>query len=43
MPIDPTRLDAIAVPYAEGITSIRGRRVQRLLRREFASFDTVRR
>ncbi len=43
MPIDPSRLDSIAVAYAEGMTSIRGRRVQRLLRRELASFDTVRR
>ena len=43
MPIDPSKLDSIAVAYAEGMTSIRGRRVQRLLRRELAGFDTVRR
>jgi hypothetical protein len=43
MPIDAAKLDSIALTYAEGMTSIRGRRVQRLLRRELASFDTVRR
>ena len=39
MPLDPARLDSIAHAYAEGMTSIRGRRVQRLLRRELAGFD----
>ena len=43
MPIDPSTLHSIAAAYAEGMTTIRGRRVQRLLRRELASFDTVRR
>ena len=43
MPLDPAKLDSIALAYTEGMTSIRGRRVQRLLRRELADFDTVRR
>ena len=36
MPIDPAALSSIAAAYASGMTSIRGRRVQRLLKREFA-------
>jgi len=43
VPLDPAKLDSIALAYTEGMTSIRGRRVQRLLRRELADFDTVRR
>lgn len=35
-PIDPDALAALAAAYAQGMTSIRGRRVQRLVRREFA-------
>ena len=41
MPIDPTVLAALASDYAKPMTSIRGRRVQRLLRREFAGADRV--
>ena len=41
MPIDPDTLAAIAFDYAKGMTSIRGRRVQRLIRREFAGADEV--
>ena len=36
MPIDPAALSSIAAAYAGAMTSIRGRRVQRLLQREFA-------
>jgi hypothetical protein len=41
MPIDPGALSALAADYAKGMTSIRGRRVQRLLTREFAGADHV--
>lgn len=39
MPIDPDTLSSFASEYAKNMTSIRGRRVQRLLRREFAGAD----
>lgn len=41
MPIDPDTLSALASNYAKGMTSIRGRRVQRLLKREFAGAEYV--
>lgn len=41
MPIDPNTLSSLASDYAKGMTSIRGRRVQRLLKREFAGADHV--
>lgn len=41
MPIEPDTLAALASEYASGMTSIRGRRVQRLLKREFAGADYV--
>ena len=41
MPIDADALSAVAAEYAKGMTSIRGRRVQRLLKREFAGADHV--
>ncbi|MEO7339174.1 MAG: hypothetical protein ABIV63_21570 [Caldimonas sp.] len=41
MPIDLNALSALAADYAKGMTSIRGRRVQRLLKREFAGADVV--
>jgi hypothetical protein len=41
MAIDPDALLSLASEYARGMTSIRGRRVQRLLRREFAGADHV--
>ena len=41
MPIDPQALAVLASRYAQGMTSIRGRRVQRLLRREFAGARQV--
>jgi hypothetical protein len=41
MPIDPDTLSSLASEYAKGMTSIRGRRVQRLLKREFAGADEV--
>jgi hypothetical protein len=41
MPINPDTLSALASRYAEGMTSIRGRRVQRLLKREFADAEHV--
>lgn len=41
MPIDPETLSSLARDYAQGMTSIRGRRVQRLLKREFAGADYV--
>jgi hypothetical protein len=41
MPIDPAVLSALASDYAKGMTSIRGRRVQRLVKREFAGADKV--
>jgi len=41
MPIDPDALAALASEYAKGMTSIRGRRVQRLLKREFAGAQYV--
>jgi hypothetical protein len=41
MPIDPDALTSLAGGYAKGMTSIRGRRVQRLLKREFAGADYV--
>lgn len=41
MPIDPATLSSIAADYAKGMTSIRGRRVQRLLKREFGGAETV--
>ena len=42
MPIDADALACLASDYAKGMTSIRGRRVQRLLRREFAGAEQVR-
>jgi hypothetical protein len=41
MPIDPDALSSFATDFAKGMTSIRGRRVQRLLKREFAGADAV--
>src|SRR5882724_5768675 len=41
MPIDPDTLSSFASEYAKGMTSIRGRRVQRLLKREFAGAEYV--
>lgn len=41
MPIDAAALSALASAYTGNMTSIRGRRVQRLLKREFAGADFV--
>lgn len=41
MRIDPNTLSSLAGDYAKGMTSIRGRRVQRLLKREFAGAEYV--
>jgi hypothetical protein len=41
MPIDGSALDAVARAYVADMTSIRGRRVHRLLVREFRGFDHV--
>lgn len=41
MPIDPDTLASLASDYAQGMTPIRSRRVQRLLEREFAGADHV--
>lgn len=41
MPIDPDTLSSFAADYAKGMTSIRGRRVQRLIKREFAGAECV--
>jgi hypothetical protein len=41
MPIDPETLSSLARDYAKDMTSIRGRRVQRLLKREFCGADCV--
>ena len=41
MPINSDTLSSLASQYAQGMTSIRGRRVQRLLKREFAGADHV--
>jgi hypothetical protein len=41
MPIDANALSALAAEYANGMTRIRGRRVQRLLKREFAGAEYV--
>jgi hypothetical protein len=41
VPIDPDTLSSLASGYAKNMTSIRGRRVQRLLKREFAGADHV--
>jgi hypothetical protein len=41
MPIDPEVLFLLARDYAKSMTSIRGRRVQRLLRREFSGAEHV--
>src|SRR5882724_5845024 len=41
MPIEKETLDAIARAYVDTMTSIRGRRVHRLLMREFSRFDHV--
>ena len=41
MPIDPAALSFLASEYTEGMTSIRGRRVQRLLMREFGGAEHV--
>lgn len=41
MPIDKDKLGQIARAYVRAMTSIRGRRVHRLLMREFSSFDCV--
>src|SRR5258706_3135593 len=39
MPIDSDTLSSLASDYAKGMTSIRGRRAQRLLKREFAGAE----
>jgi len=41
MPIEKQTLDTIARAYVASMTSIRGRRVHRLLMREFSRFDHV--
>jgi hypothetical protein len=41
MSIDPETLSSLASDYTKGMTSIRGRRVQRLLKREFAGAEHV--
>jgi hypothetical protein len=41
MPVEKETLDALARAYVAPMTSIRGRRVQRLLAREFSRFDHV--
>jgi hypothetical protein len=41
MPIAPSTLAALADSFVAPMTSIRGRRIRRLLLREFASFDHV--
>jgi len=41
MSIDPNTLSSLSSEYAKGMTSIRGRRVQRLLKREFAGAECV--
>jgi len=41
MPIDPQTLSSFALEYTRDMTSIRGRRVQRLIRREFGGADCV--
>ena len=41
MPIHPDALSSLASGYAKGMTSIRARRVQRLLKREFAGAEHV--
>jgi hypothetical protein len=41
MPIDVNSLSCLAADYAKSMTSIRGRRVQRLLKREFAGAEYV--
>ena len=41
MPIDSDTLSSLASDYAKSMTSIRGRRVQRLLKREFAGAQYV--
>jgi hypothetical protein len=41
VPIDPETLSSLASAYAKDMTSIRGRRVQRLLMREFGGADCV--
>jgi hypothetical protein len=41
MPIKRETLDAIVRTYVKGMTSIRGRRVHRLVMREFSRFDYV--
>jgi hypothetical protein len=43
MAIDPTILAHLAQAYTQGMTTIRGRRVQRLIRREFAGAQQVER
>jgi hypothetical protein len=41
VPIDPQSLSSFASEYAKAMTSIRGRRVQRLLKREFGGADCL--
>jgi hypothetical protein len=41
VPIDPQALSNLASAYAKDMTSIRGRRVQRLLKREFGGAEYV--
>jgi hypothetical protein len=41
MPINPATLAAFASEYSKGMTNIRSRRVQRLLKREFAGAEYV--
>jgi hypothetical protein len=40
-PVSSDTLSSLASDYAQGMTSIRGRRVQRLLNREFAGLEHV--
>jgi hypothetical protein len=41
MPMDPQTLSSLAADYTKYMTSIRGRRVQRLLKRELSGADFV--
>lgn len=41
MPIDSDTLSSLALDFAKSMTSIRGRRVQRLLKREFSGAEHV--
>lgn len=41
MPIVPEKLEEFASEYAKDMTSIRGRRIQRLLKREFSGVEYI--